>query len=106
SLLPDIPFDWLDAADRAYEIERARERLVAMVKHHVGDARETETTRICNDVFAKHGVTDDDQPITDTNAQKAIVGEIAERLAAHALGLRHEQPLSPEQIEAMLRGKK
>lgn len=106
SLLPDIPFEWLDASDRVYEIKLAHERLVTMVKHHVDDARETEIARICNDVFAKHGVTGDNQPITDPNAQKAIVGEIAQRLAAHALGLRHEQPLSPEQIEAMLRDKK
>lgn len=106
SLLPDIPYEWLDAADRVYQIERARERLVTMVKHHVDDARETEATRICNDVFAKYGVTDENQPVTDPNAQETIVGEIAQRLAAHALGLRHEQPLSPEQIEAMLRDKK
>ncbi|TAK48139.1 MAG: hypothetical protein EPO23_08650 [Xanthobacteraceae bacterium] len=106
SSLPDIPFGWLDAADRVYEIERARERLVAMVKHHVDNARKTETARICDDVFAKHGVTDDDQPIADPNAQQTIVGEIARRLAAHALGLRHEQKLSPEETEAMLRCKK
>lgn len=106
SKLPDIPFSWLDAARRTYEIEHARERFVAMVKHHVDGAHETETTRICNDVFAKNGVTSDDQPVTDPATQRKIIGEITQRLAAHALGLPHEQTLSPEQIEEMLRGKK
>jgi hypothetical protein len=105
-LLPDIPFEWLDAADRVYEIDRARERLVKIVEHHVDAARKTETARICDDVFAKHGLTEDNQPITDSNAQKIIVGEIAQRLAAHVLGLGNEQPLSREEIEAMLRGTK
>jgi hypothetical protein len=106
SKLADIPFAWLGSADRVYELERARERLIAMAKHHTENARETEIERICNDVFAKHGITTDDQAVTDPATQKAITGEIAQRLAAHALGLRYEQPLLPEQIEAMLRGKK
>lgn len=104
--LPDIPFGWLDAAERAYELERARERLAAMMEHHSQRARDAEVSRICDDVFAKHGIMDDNQPITDPEAQKAITGEIIQRLAAHALHLPHEQPLAPEEIEAMLRGKK
>jgi hypothetical protein len=104
--IPDIPFAWLDAADRVYEIERARERLIAMGKHHTERALETEIARICDDVFAKYGITTDDQAVTDPATKKAIMGEIAQRLAAHALGIRHEQPLALEQIEAMLRGKK
>jgi hypothetical protein len=104
--LPDIPFAWLDETDRTYELERARERLVAMAQHHTDTAREMEIGRICDDVFAKHGITTDDQAITDPHTQKAIMGEITQRLAAHALRLPHEQKLSREQIEAMLRGKK
>ena len=104
--LPDIPFAWLDQADRAYELERARQRLVAMAQHHTDTARETEIGRICDDVLAKHGITTNDQAITDPETQKAIMGEITQRLAAHALRLPHEQKLTPEEIEAMLRGKK
>jgi hypothetical protein len=106
SKIPDIPFAWLDAADRVFQIERTRERLIAMGKHHTESARETEIERICDDVFAKHGIITGDQAVTDPAVQKAIIGEIAQRLAAHALGLRHAHPLSPEQLEAMLRGKK
>jgi hypothetical protein len=104
--LPDIPFDWLDAANRTYEIARARERFILIIEHHVSKARETEVTRVCNDVFEKHGVTSDDQPITDPATQQKIIGEIQQRLRAHALGLRHEDPLTPAEIEAMLRGGK
>lgn len=104
--LPDIPFVWLDEADRTYELERAHQRLIAMVQHHTDAARETEIGRICDDVFAKHGITTDDQAVTDPAAMEAITGEIARRLASHALRLPHEQKLSTEEIEAMLRGKK
>jgi hypothetical protein len=104
--LPDISFAWLDEAERTYEIERARDRLVSMAQHHTISARETEIGRICDDVFAKHGVTNDDQAVTDPAVQMAITSEIAQRLAAHALRIPHEQKLSSEEIEAMLRGKK
>lgn len=104
--LPDIPFAWLDEAERTYELERARQRLIAMAKHHTDAARETEIGRICDDVFAKHGITTDDQAVTDPAVMKSITGEIIQRLAAHALRLPHEQKLTPGEIEAMLRGKK
>ena len=104
--LPAIPFAWLDEADRNYELESARQRLIAMAKHHTDAALEAEIECICDDVFAKHRVTTDDQPVTDPAIMKAITGEIAQRLAAYALRLPHEQKLSLEEVETMLRGKK
>lgn len=104
--LPDIPFVWLNEADRTYELQRTRKRLVAMAQHHFDSARETEIGRICNEVFAKHGITTDDQELTDPATLRTIMDEITRRLAAQALRLPHEQRLSPEEIEAMLRGKK
>lgn len=99
--IADIPFDWLNAADRSYELEHARQRFNAVVAHHVKVSQEGEVSRMCDDVFAKLGVTHDNQPISGMDAKRAV-GEIAQRLAAHALGLPHEKKLTPEEIEALL----
>jgi hypothetical protein len=93
--LPDIPFAWLDEAERTYEIERPRERLIAMAQQHTDNARETEIGRICNDVFAKHGITTDDQAVTDPAIQKAIMGEIAQRLAPTPFAFRTNRSCRP-----------
>lgn len=103
--VPDIPFDWLDSTDRAYELYQAKERLKAMMEHHAQKAYETEVSRICDDVFARYGIIDDHQRLTDPEMQKMITGEILMRVAAHALGLPHEQRLRAEEFVAMLRGK-
>ena len=105
SILPDIPFEWLDAAERPYELERARQRLIKMIEYHTDNARETEVGRICDDVFDRHAIKGE-QPVSDPAVKNAIFNEIAARLGAHALSLGHQEPLKPEDIEKLLRGEK
>ncbi len=106
SKLPDIPLAWLNDADRTYDLEHMRERLITMTQRQTSIAREKEIGRICDEVFTKNGFTDENQTITDLAALNAINEEINQRLSAHFLRLPHEQELSSGEIEAILRGKK
>jgi len=101
--LPDIPFEWLNTADPAYEIERARERLIRMMEYHTDQSRKSEYDRIVDDVFDRHGINGEIQ-VSDPALTQLIFNEIAERIGAHAMRLRHERQLSPEEIEKLLRG--
>jgi hypothetical protein len=97
----DIPFDWLDTKDKAYELERARDRLIAMAKHHHNQSLEIEIGRIVNDICAKHGVHNENDPV-DPAKLKAIYAEATARLGAHAAGLPYEQKLSLEDLKKLL----
>jgi hypothetical protein len=97
----DIPFDWLDTRDRAYELERSRERLITMAKHHHNQSLEAEISRIVNDICAKHGVHNENDAI-DPVKLEAIYAEATVRLGAHAAGLPYEQKLSPEDLKKLL----
>jgi hypothetical protein len=97
----DIPFDWLNTEDRAYELERARERLITMAKHHHNQSLEAEIGRIVNDVCAKHGIHNEHDAI-DPAKLKDIYAEAIARLGAHAAGLPYEQKLSPEDLKRLL----
>jgi hypothetical protein len=99
----DIPFEWLNVADKEYELERARDRLIAMAQHHREESLQKEMGRIVMDVCAKHGIMNENDPIEPAR-QKAISDEIAARTSAHALRLPYEQTLSPQQIADLLRG--
>jgi HNH endonuclease len=99
----DIDFAWLDNPDCSDEFVRARERLTATMQHHVETQRTREVNRIVEEVFAKHGIAGEHEPVTDPEVQKKIVWEISRRLAAHALGLPYVEEVPGEDIVARLK---
>lgn len=105
TILPDIPFEWLEAVEHPYELERVRGRLVQMMEYHRDQSLKSEIGRIVDDVFDKYSINGE-RPVSDPTVQKAVLGEITQRLAAHALRLNHQQALGPEHIEKLLQGKK
>jgi hypothetical protein len=99
----DIDFAWLDSPDYTDEFKRAQERLVATIQHHVETQREREINRIVADVFKKHGIVDEHQPVTDPLLQQKITAEITHRLALHAIGLPYVESVTGEEIVARLK---
>ncbi|ABA03525.1 hypothetical protein Nwi_0258 [Nitrobacter winogradskyi Nb-255] len=99
----NIPFAWLDAADKGYELERARQRLISMAQYHHDESQQAEIARIVNDVCAKYGIKSDNDPI-DPAHQEAIFNEITARLAAHAMHQPYEQRLTADQMKKLLKG--
>jgi HNH endonuclease len=96
----DIDFAWLASPD--YDLAHARERFNAAVKHHFDTEGTLELNRILDEVFAKHGITDDHEPITDPELFNRIVFEASQRLAAHALGLPHTENLTGDEVVARI----
>lgn len=92
----DIPFEWLDTPDYSDELNRSPERINAMMKHYFDVMRPKEIRRICDDVFRKHGIQEDQNIPEELRAR--IFGEISVRVARHALGLPYEEKLTAEQI--------
>jgi hypothetical protein len=99
----DIDFAWLDHLDYSDEFARARERLTATMQHHVETQRPREVNRIIEEVFAKHGIAGEHEPVTDPEVQKRIMWEISRRQAAHALGLPYCEEIPGEDIVARLK---
>jgi hypothetical protein len=99
----DIDFAWLDNPDYPDEFVRARERLTATMQHHMETQRTREVDRIVEEVFAKHGIAGEHEPVTDPEVQKKIMWEIWRRLAAHALGLPYVEEVPGEDIVARLK---
>jgi hypothetical protein len=102
--LPNIPFDWLDTTKATADLMPIHQRLNKMMEYHTDSALDIEIGRICDEVFDKHGIKGEDS-VTDPAVQKAIFGEIVGRVSAHMLSLAHHEPLTPEDIEKVLRGK-
>jgi hypothetical protein len=98
----DIPFDWLNTQDRAYELERARERFIAVAKRQQEQSMESEISRIVNDVCVEHGVLGDSDVI-DSTRQAVIFAEIAARLVAHSADVPYQEPLTPDQIKDLFK---
>jgi hypothetical protein len=99
----DIDFAWLDSPDYTDEFVRARERFEAAVRHHFEIQRPRELNRIAVDVFEKHGIVNENEPITDPELLNKIIGEMSRRFASHALGFPHMEDLTGEEIVARLR---
>lgn len=98
----DIEFAWLDSPDYTDEFKRAHERFEAVFRHHAKTQRERELNRIAADVFAKNGIVDEHEPITDPQLGDKIAGEISRRFALHALGLPYVEDVTGEEIVARL----
>jgi hypothetical protein len=99
----DIDFAWLDNPDFSDQFQRARERLIAAVRHHVETARTREVNRIVTEVFEKHGIVGEHTPVTDREAWKKIVFQASRRIAAHALRLPYVEEVPGEDIVARLK---
>jgi len=94
---------WLDNPDCSDEFVRARERLTSTMQHHVETQRTREVNRIVEEVFAKHGIAGEHEPVTDPEVQRKIMWETSRRLVAHALVLPYVEEVPGEDIVARLK---
>lgn len=99
----DIDFAWLESPDYSDNFVRVNERLNAAMRHHIETEGPRELNRIADEVFAKYGIVDLDEPIADAELLKKLVGELLQRLALHALNLPHVEKLSGQEVVARLR---
>jgi hypothetical protein len=99
----DIDFVWLDNPDYTDEFKGAHERLAATMRHHVEKQREREIIRIIADIFKKHGVTGEDDPVADPQLRQKIMAEATHRLALHAVGLPYVENVTGEEIVERLK---
>jgi hypothetical protein len=72
------------------------------MRHHVETQRSRELNRITADVFAKHGIVNEHEPVTDPEVQREIIWEISRRFASHALGLPYVEDVPGDEIVARL----
>jgi hypothetical protein len=98
----NIDFAWLNNPDYSDEFVRARERFEATVRHHVETQRAYEVNRIIGDVFAKHGIIDEHEPI-DSELARKITWETSRRLTAHAVAQPHVEEISGNELVARLK---
>ncbi|QQN66753.1 HNH endonuclease [Bradyrhizobium diazoefficiens] len=99
----DIDFAWLVSPDYSDNFVRVKERLTAVMRHHVETEGPRELNRIADEVFAKHGVTNPDQPVSDPEILKKIEGDMRHRFGLHALSLPYVEHLSGKDIVARVR---
>lgn len=92
----DISFEWLDAPDYSGEMKRSLERINSVMRHHFEVSRPKEIERICDEVFRKHGIGENQNIPEKLIGQ--IINEISLRLAKHALSLPHEEKITTEKI--------
>lgn len=99
----DVPFEWLDSPDRdeVFPATRARMERALTLWHDRG--QEDAVAHIVNRIFERHGVTDDNEPVLDPELSRRIIAEIADEIAHHAVGVRHDRPMTYEDI-CRLRG--
>jgi hypothetical protein len=71
----NIDFAWLDSPDYSDNFVRVNERLNAAMRHHIETERPREFNRIADEVFAKYGIVDLDEPISDGELLKKLVGD-------------------------------
>jgi hypothetical protein len=70
----NIDFAWLDSPDYSDNFVRVNERLNAAMRHHIETERPREFNRIADEVFAKYGIVDLDEPISDGELLKKSLG--------------------------------
>lgn len=97
----DIDFAWLASPD--HDLAHASERFNAVVKHYFDTEKPLELSRMIDEAFAKHGITDDHEPISDPEVFNKIVFEALQRFTAYALGLPHTENLSGDEVVARIR---
>jgi hypothetical protein len=95
----DIPFEWLDSPDYSDEMERSRARINAIMQHYFDLMLPREIHRICDDVFDKYGI-EEDQNIP-LERRDEIFHELSRRIAKHYLGLPHEENFTAAQMREL-----
>lgn len=98
----DLEFSWLNEPDGSDKLDHAHERLSAILKRHVDQARETEIGRIVKSVCEKHGIMGDDDPIGN-DKQATIWSEVIARTGALAANVPYEDKLTPARLKDLLR---
>lgn len=94
----DVPFDWLETPDREEVLTATHARMERALTLWHDRGQEDAVAHIVNRVFERHGVTDDNEPVRDPDVTGWIIAEIAHQVAHHALGLRHDRPMSSGDI--------
>lgn len=89
-----VPFEWLVAPVHA--LDQARERVSSLVRHYFETARPREIGRICDSVFSRHGLEENEAVPLHLHDQ--ILAELTDRLAMFTVGLPYEQAISPDQL--------
>lgn len=79
---------------------RVNEQLAAAIRHHVDTERPRELSWIADEIFAKHGVTNPNEPIADPELLNKIGGDMRHRFGLHALSLPYVENLSGKDIVA------
>jgi hypothetical protein len=105
SVADELPMDfaWLNSPDYLGRFARVCDRFMDMRAHYVRTETPRELTRIADEVFRKHGIMSDDEPITSPELQDRIIAEISHRFALHALGLPYVESLTGEQVIALIK---
>lgn len=99
----EIDFGWLDTIVPPDDtFERTREQFGALYKRHHELARAREIGFIVDGAFERHGRTEISLE-TEQALFRRITHEISDRATRHILRLPHEQVLSPDEIERLLR---
>jgi hypothetical protein len=91
----DISFAWLDTPDYSDEmLERSLAHINAIMQQVM---LPKEIGRICDDVFRKYGIKED-QNIADIERHDQIFDELIRRVAKHYLNLPHEEKFTAAQM--------
>jgi hypothetical protein len=79
----NIDFAWLNSPDYSDNFVRVNERLNAAMRHHVETERPRELNRLADEVFAKYGIVDPDEPFADAELLNKLIWELSHRFALH-----------------------
>jgi len=99
----DVPCEWLNTPDYSDSMTRTHGRIVAAAQHHHDETARREIERITDEVFKKHGIMGENDPVTDPIIQRKITDEITRKLAAFAARVPHAELMSPEELAALLK---
>ncbi len=99
----DVPFEWLNRPDYSDEMVRSKARIEAMMKHYFDSSQERAVSDIIDECIKALSLAPD-QPLT-AEQQAELVKLTSHRLAHHALGLPHVEPITPERLAEIIRKK-
>ena len=86
------------------DFENAQKRMSNLMRQHYEIAIPGEIGKICDDVFNRYALAEDD-PIP-SDLLDSIIGELSERMACFATKVPYEETLSEAEIEKILKPKK
>lgn len=97
----DVSFEWLDVPNRADVLAATQVRMTKALALWQKRSHSQLAAQIVNRVFQRHGISDDNAPVRDPTLLQKITAEIADELAHHLVGLPHERPMTPEDLNGL-----